>query len=65
MRFGGNKPDSPDVLFREAKMLKLYILIALAAAALFVLAMWDLLESPGPSPNAPVNRVDQSHRQAP
>jgi hypothetical protein len=46
-------------------MLKLYILLALAAVVFFALAMWDLLESPGPGLNATVNRVDQSHRQAP
>jgi hypothetical protein len=46
-------------------MLKLYILLAVVAVVLFALAMWDLLESPGPELNATVNRVDQSHKQAP
>lgn len=39
-------------------MLKLYIFIALAAVVLFALAMWDLLESPGPGLNATDNRVE-------
>jgi hypothetical protein len=39
-------------------MLTFYILVALAAVALFIFVMWGLLEPPGPGLNATDNRVE-------